>query len=149
MPARGAPRISIASLRKVFLRARRHFPEIPPRISVALVADDAMAAVHRDFSSIDGTTDVLAFDLRPAPVGAFDGEVVICFDVARREAAMRGRSLQQEVELYLVHGLLHLAGFDDHKSSARARMHAAERQVIPGGRGDSQRSRSGENRGSR
>ena len=75
-------------------------------------------------------TDVLAFDLGTDRRRRYiEGEVVVCTDVARRRAAFRNRSLQAaraELALYLVHGILHLAGYDDRTRAGFRRMHARE-----------------------
>lgn len=103
------------------------------RVSVALVDDAAMRAVNRDFHSCDEPTDVLAFALdrpRGAPADAFDAEVVVSVDTARLEAAERGVSPSAEVLLYVVHGVLHLLGEDDHDAVAYRRMHARALAIL-------------------
>jgi probable rRNA maturation factor len=104
-----------------------------------------MARLHRRFLGEAGPTDVLAFDLRTGRVRGdrrrgkrsprearvpFEAEIAIGVEVARREAAARSLPLQREVELYLVHGLLHLAGLDDHRPADRARMRRAESVIL-------------------
>ena len=104
------------------------------RLSVAVVGATAMASLHRRFLGQPGPTDVLTFDLdTDHGDGYVDGEIVICSDVARRRAARRGRSLQAaraELALYLVHGILHLAGYDDRTSTGSTRMHAREDELL-------------------
>jgi probable rRNA maturation factor len=103
-------------------------------LSVAVVGATAMASLHRRFLGQPGPTDVLSFDLDTnRGRGYVDGEVVLCADVARRRAAARGRSLQAaraELALYLVHGILHLAGHDDRTAAASRRMHAREDELL-------------------
>jgi probable rRNA maturation factor len=104
------------------------------RLSVAVVGATAMATLHRRFLGLPGPTDVLAFNFSTdRRRGHIDGEVVVCTDVARRRAAVRGRSLQAargELALYLVHGILHLAGYDDRTQSGFLRMHAREDELL-------------------
>ena len=103
-------------------------------LSVAVVGATAMATLHQRFMNKPGPTDVLTFDLGTDPrVGCIEGEVVICTDVARKQAARRGKSLQiarAELALYLVHGILHLAGYEDATRAAFERMHAREDELL-------------------
>ena len=100
------------------------------RLSVAVVGDETMRRVNRDHHATDAPTDVLAFPLGGAGPDGFDAEVVVSLDTARREAAERGVSASSELLLYVVHGVLHLLGFDDHAPADRRRMRAAERKAL-------------------
>jgi probable rRNA maturation factor len=103
-------------------------------VSVGVVGATAMATLHRRFLGLPGPTDVLSFDLgTDRRRGHLEGEIVVCTDVARRRAGARNRSLQAaraELALYLVHGILHLAGYDDRSSAGSRRMHAREDQLL-------------------
>ena len=100
-------------------------------LSIAVVSARAMSALHREFT---GRTDVLAFDLdSDRRAGRLDAEVILCADVARRQAATRGGTLQAaraELALYLVHGILHLAGYDDHAPRQFVTMHLREDELL-------------------
>ena len=104
-------------------------------ISVALVDDPTIRALHREFQDQDSATDVLSFPLSDDGDGpdAFDpdaegpgGEVVVSVDTARREAATRGVPFEAELSLYVIHGVLHIIGYDDLEDAPRERMRAAE-----------------------
>jgi len=97
-------------------------------IAVAVVGDGVMRRLHRDFLGIDSPTDVLTFPIEGP--GSFLGEVVACAGVARREARARGTSARDELLLYVVHGSLHLLGYDDATSGAFARMHRREARLL-------------------
>lgn len=97
-------------------------------LSVAVVGNATMRRLHRDFMGVDSPTDVLTFPL-DAP-GGFLGEVVACAGVARREAASRGEKASDELLLYVVHGVLHLLGYDDVAPRAFARMHRREAALL-------------------
>ncbi len=105
-------------------------------LSIAVVSARAMSALHREFTGRPGPTDVLAFDLgSDRRAGRLDAEVILCADVARRQAATRGGTLQAaraELALYLVHGILHVAGYDDHTPREFARMHIREDELLEG-----------------
>ena len=91
------------------------------KVVVALVDDEKMAELHKRFLGKDGPTDVLSFP---------HGEIVVSADTALREAKEREISPVQELVLYVVHGALHLAGYDDRTPKKRAEMRAAERKVL-------------------
>ena len=103
---------------------------VPARftVSVAIVSDGTMRRLHRDFLGIDSPTDVLTFPLGE-DVGLL-GEVIACAGVARREAAARGMRAADELLLYVVHGVLHLAGYDDVTPRAFERMHRREAELL-------------------
>ncbi len=102
-------------------------------LSLLLVSDAEMRKLNRDWRGRDRPTDVLAFAQREGPGGAPDGllgDVVISVDTARRQAAERGHALGVEGERLLVHGLLHLLGYDHERSAAEAaRMRRRERAL--------------------
>lgn len=91
------------------------------KVVVALVDDATIAQLHKRYLGVPGPTDVLSFP---------HGEIVVSADTARREALRRGIRPLAELVLYVVHGALHLAGFDDKSGKARAAMRAAERRVL-------------------
>ena len=78
-------------------------------LSLALVSDRRMRALNRQFRGTDKVTDVLSF---PAESAGFLGDVVISSGVARKQARAAGHSLQTEVRVLALHGLLHLLGYD-------------------------------------
>jgi probable rRNA maturation factor len=99
------------------------------QLSVAVVGAAAMAALHQRFMGEAGPTDVLTFDLGShLPAGRLDAEIVLCADIARRAGTLN--AARAELALYLVHGVLHLAGYDDHNTRSAARMHAREDELL-------------------
>jgi rRNA maturation RNase YbeY len=93
-------------------------------LSLLLVSDAEMRKLNRAWRGKDRPTDVLAFAQREGPGGAPDGllgDVVISVDTARRQAVERGHTLGVEAERLLVHGVLHLLGYDHERSPAEAR----------------------------
>lgn len=92
-----------------------------------------MAAVNSDFVGHEGTTDVITFNYLEGDCGEDDVavELLICTDVAERVGLQRKDSdYARELVLYLVHGLLHCAGYDDLEPESRRKMRAAERRVL-------------------
>jgi probable rRNA maturation factor len=100
-------------------------------MSVALVGDRRMAALHERFLGIAGPTDVLTFDLARVARGRVTaGEVVVCVPHALREARRRGIRPRDEVLLYALHGMLHLCGYDDRTDRGFVNMHRREDQIL-------------------
>jgi probable rRNA maturation factor len=100
-------------------------------IGVLLVDDAGIARLHERWSGISGPTDVLTFDLTAAPAaGAMHGDIAVSTETARGVARALGWQPRHEVAYYVVHGLLHLAGEDDHDPAARRRMRARERALM-------------------
>lgn len=99
------------------------------QLSIAVVGAATMSTLHNRFMGIPEPTDVLTFDLGTQPRrGLLAGEIVVCADVART-AARGGDGLgpaRAELALYVTHGILHLAGYDDHAANSYRRMHARE-----------------------
>jgi probable rRNA maturation factor len=89
-------------------------------VEVAVVSDAVIARVHRDFMDIPGVTDVITFD---------HGEIVVSAQTAARCAVEHGHSVDAELALYIVHGLLHLNGYDDMTPEARKVMHAVQNRI--------------------
>ena len=97
-------------------------------LSIAIVGAAAMSRLHLAHSGIPGPTDVLTFDLGcDRRRGTVDAEIVVCRDVARRRNPSRPVN---ELALYVTHGILHLAGHDDHTPRGFARMHAREDELL-------------------
>jgi probable rRNA maturation factor len=98
---------------------------------VAVVDDRRIAALHERFMGDDRPTDVLTFDLRDDPeADVIEGEIVVSADTARREARRRGLSPDEELLRYVIHGVLHLCGLDDHTPAERRRMRREENRVL-------------------
>lgn len=99
-------------------------------LTLVVVDDQQMSQLHDQFHGDPSTTDVLTFDQRDRPEDDLEGDVVVCVDEARRQAAARGHDVRLEVLLYALHGLLHLLGEDDHDPAAARRMHEREDELL-------------------
>ncbi len=98
-------------------------------LCVALVDDATLAELHGEWLGDPSPTDVLAFDLSGEGEGPA-GEIYASVDCALRAASERGLPVERELTLYLVHGALHLCGFDDREEPDRSRMRMAEAHVL-------------------
>ncbi len=102
-------------------------------LGVLLIGDRSMRRLNRQYRKKDRTTDVLAFSMRegPGPSSALMGDVVISVPSAARQARQLGRSLDEELTALLVHGIVHLCGYDHERSNREARrMQQRERLIL-------------------
>jgi probable rRNA maturation factor len=112
--------------------------ESSAELGLSFVGDRRMRRLNREFRRKDRTTDVLAFATREARLphssrlaAGLLGDVVISIPTAMRQARDGQRSLDQEIVVLLVHGILHLCGYDHERSEAEARrMQRRERAVL-------------------
>jgi probable rRNA maturation factor len=104
-------------------------PQPPPgELSLAFLADDALAALHEKFLDDPAPTDVITFP--GDPDAELAGEICVSVDRAAAEATRRRRPFARELTLYLVHGWLHLAGLDDLTPAGRRAMRRGERRLL-------------------
>jgi probable rRNA maturation factor len=101
-------------------------------ISVALVDDATIHAVNRRHLAHDCPTDVISFVHSDAGAPVLEGEVVISAERAAAVAGGLGVDSWAELALYLVHGLLHVCGYDDSEEPMRARMRQREDELLRG-----------------
>ena len=95
------------------------------KVEVAIVSPSAMSRAHLEFLGIEGPTDVITFPY---------GEIVVCAAIAFENAARYAAAPDDELALYIIHGLLHLNGFDD-LTPARARnMRARQAKILKAAR---------------
>ena len=107
-------------------------------LAVLLVDPDTMEQLHVKWMDEPGPTDVLAFpmdELRPAsddeePKPGLLGDVVLCPDVARRQAKQAGHSTEDELHLLTTHGILHLLGYDHAEPEEEKEMFDLQRQLL-------------------
>lgn len=104
--------------------------EADAEISLAFVDNPTIHRLNLRYLQHDEPTDVLTFPLSEAGAKRLAGELVIGAEVARDQAASRGHDVQVELALYVIHGLLHLCGYDDHTSADVQRMRERERHYL-------------------
>ncbi len=101
-------------------------------IRAEVIGDDRMSLLHERHKGTPGTTDVLTFDLSGDP-RVLDVDMYVCIDEARRQAEARGHGPAEELMLYIVHGVLHCTGYDDHEESGAfgsVAMHRREDEIL-------------------
>ncbi len=121
-------RLNVAALGKFGGRAVNACAAIPGQqkfpsseLAVLLVSDRRIAQLHRKFMNVSGPTDVLTFE---------HGEIFISVQMAQRNARLYQNSLMRELQLYIVHGLLHLRGFDDAERADARRMSSLQEKIL-------------------
>lgn len=127
-------RVNLSTLQQFAQRALRLCLQTPghattlhqlPDISVLLISDRRMAGLHRQFLHQSGATDVITFQ---------HGEIFVSAEMASRQARQFGNSLLRELQLYIVHGLLHLHGFDDRNKTDARKMKKMQKRILEAAR---------------
>lgn len=126
----GALPTSQKEIRRVAKEVLRQLGCSRYQLSVALLEDAGLAKLNLKYLKKRGTTDVLAFDLTDGAKNALEAQVVISVETARRRARQHGTLVKAELMLYLVHGILHLCGFDDATAGEAQRMHRREDELL-------------------
>lgn len=113
--------------------------EAPPKaeISISFVDRDEIKALNHQYRGIDQETDVLSFPFTEPDQWPKDsdfpialGDIIICTDVAHEQAETYGHSLERELGFLVVHGLLHLAGYDHMNPDEEEQMRQAQREIL-------------------
>jgi probable rRNA maturation factor len=126
-------RVDVEGLRRRARRILRALGLAGAELSVALVDDAEIAALNGEWRDQPRATDVLSFSLVEGDFadhrGDLLGDVVISIETAARQAAERHRALDEVVSHLLIHGVLHLIGYDHEQDDEAHRMAAEERRV--------------------
>jgi len=99
-------------------------------ISLAFVDNATIHGLNKRYLDHDEPTDVLSFPLTDPNAKRLSGELVIGAEVAREQAGARGHDVEAELALYVIHGLLHLCGYDDRTVARAKEMRARERHYL-------------------
>jgi probable rRNA maturation factor len=105
-----------------FARQAQRAAGVRGEVSVLVASSRAVRGLNRRFCGVDKPTDVLSFPPLPGLDGPFAGDIVICGDVAARNARRFRHSTADELKVLILHGMLHLAGYDhEHDRGEMAR----------------------------
>jgi probable rRNA maturation factor len=99
-------------------------------LSLAFVDNPTIHRLNMRYLQHDEPTDVLSFPLSEPTAKRLSGELVIGAEVAKMQAEERGHDTQAELALYVIHGLLHLCGYDDKNDAAEKQMRERERHYL-------------------
>ena len=102
-------------------------------VSISFMTADEIRALNRDYRGKDSATDVLSFPVNNEFLtgqGRPLGDIVICIDIARHQAEEYGHSLERELTFLVVHGMIHLLGFDHETPEEEAEFCAAQDKIL-------------------
>jgi probable rRNA maturation factor len=100
------------------------------KISLAFVDNQTIHGLNKRFLDHDKPTDVITFPQSGPGAKKLEGEIVVGVEVALEQGKERGHAVVEELCLYVIHGLLHLAGYDDIKPKDAAAMRKKEREYL-------------------
>ena len=134
-------KISIHTPQEIFVPDRGRMREITRavlegegvndyEISLAFVDNPTIHRLNQRYLQHDEPTDVLTFPYSAGSAKKLEGELVLGVEIANAQGEERGHDVQTELALYVIHGLLHLCGFDDKSSGAEKKMRARERHYL-------------------
>jgi len=104
-----------------------------PSLTLKITDDEEMTELNQRYRGINRTTDVLAFGTDftdPDLESRYLGDVIISFPQAEKQALERGHAVEEELQLLVVHGVLHLLGYDHDTQSGKEAMWAIQSQVL-------------------
>lgn len=127
-------RVAPARLRAAARAALKHqaAPQ-PGELTIVLTGDQALRKLNRDYLRHDHVTDVLSFpsgEVDPEAGARYFGDIVIAYPRARAQAIRGGHPIWAEVQLLIVHGVLHLLGYDHAQPADHDRMWAAQAAIL-------------------
>ena len=99
-------------------------------VDLAVVNRDEITSLNRRYLRHAGPTDVLSFDLSDADREGICAQIIVCGDLAAAQAREQGLTPQRELMVYVIHGLLHLMGYEDDSVRGAARMHARQDELL-------------------
>ena len=116
----------LVSLEKML---QRHY-SLRQHISIAGIDARRMRRLNASWRHKDYATDILSFNLAQSPKDELLGELLLCLPVVRRQAKEHGHSFEREMQILIVHGCLHLLGYDHEKVSEAKVMEAREAKLL-------------------
>jgi probable rRNA maturation factor len=120
-------RVDREALRRVARKALRAENASPANLTLVIVGDKKIRELNRQFHRVNAPTDVLSF---ASDQDHYLGDVIISYETARENARRAGWRLRDELQLLVVHGVLHLLGYDDTRPRARVKMWQKQREIL-------------------
>ena len=118
-------------------RAFRYFPKA---MNIKLMTNSEIRKVNKEFLGRDCATDVISFSYLDEPVAEQDkrdedspvllGEVAVSFEMASQRCREYKKSFKSELALYIIHGVLHVFGYDDQKKTSRQKMEKKQKEYL-------------------
>jgi probable rRNA maturation factor len=128
---RGAPKQTAAFARAIEHALTKAGPHVRGDVTLVLANDETVRRLNKRYRGKDRATDVLSFGLGDGRRrGEPFGDIVVSVDAARRQAREYGATTSEEIVRLVVHGTLHLCGYDHHARREAARMHGLTRRLL-------------------
>lgn len=121
----------LQSAAEAVLRFTRTPPS--PELSIVITSNEKIRILNRQYRGIDADTDVLSFpaeEIDPETGNVYLGDILIAFPYARDQAEAEGQSIDHVMQLLVVHGVLHLLGYDHVRDSDRLQMWRAQSEIL-------------------
>jgi metalloprotein, YbeY/UPF0054 family len=112
---------SVANIARAILKILK---KKKSKLEIIFLSDPAIKIVNKKYKQSNRATDVLSFDLGSC------GQILISSDMALRNSRAFNTSLEEELVLYVIHGILHLFGYDDESLKERARMFKKQDSIL-------------------
>lgn len=125
--AGGTTKIKAEFLEKVANAAFSCFSEKEGEIELRFVSSKEIRELNSQYRDKDMPTDVLSFSLSDKPL---TGQIFICYNIAQKQAGKFGKEIDDEIALLLVHGILHIFGYDHDDSSEASKMETFEEEIL-------------------
>jgi len=122
-------KISPEYVRNILNRAVLFFKIKQNDISVAFIGRSEMRRINRIYRGRDKATDVLSFNYGSDQI-RINGEILICPQIAREDIKLEGVNYKIKITTLLIHGLLHILGYDHHNSKDMKIMYNLQQQII-------------------
>lgn len=138
---RNKPRVEISSSQSALRVPRKKLRELVAfvagaegvrldEVDIAVVDVEEIERLNRRWLNHRRPTDVISFDLSDPGEQGLTAQLIVCGDVAVEQARARGLGVRRELMLYVIHGLLHLTGYDDTDPTSAEKMHARQRELL-------------------
>ena len=126
-------RVNERLVKKIILKILKYIGK--PRdteLEVIFLADKAIRPINKTYKRRDAPTDVLSFKLDRDEFGSrkFLGEIFISIDRAKENSRRFKADFKEEIVLYVIHGILHLFGYDDEDAASKRRMSKKEKEIL-------------------
>lgn len=122
--------IRLPRIKKIVRYTLQYLRISDAELSIVFVSPQRMKILNAKHLKHRYVTDILTFDYRVSKSQGLRAEVIICPSVAASNAVFHGTTLPEEIDLYVVHGILHLAGYDDHSARDIKRMRNKENEIL-------------------
>lgn len=126
--------VAITGLEQAASLTLQHRPDSAKyELTIVIAADERLYQLNKEYLGLDSSTDVLAFPagyLDPDSGKEYLGDILISFPRAQQQAKAAGHEIMEELQLLVVHGVLHLLGHDHGEDSEKARMWATQREIL-------------------